>query len=277
MLQKRNAVQTGVSLTLLSAICFYGTSLFVKFGSPEDLIFARFVVGLIIVSALLGLRRQSLNITRGRLLFGRAIFNFIATYAFFKSVSIAGASFGNVMSMTYPIFASILSFFFLPKDYGAYIASFIAFIGIYLVSDPGHASLDAIIWGLTCGFFGALSILSLNVISRENSSLVVLFYLFLVGSIASLLLFDTPSFENIEMLIGCGVVGFLGQHFLTLGSRFLTAVESGIVSTSRILIAVIITPLLFEGEFLGYVGAFGAFLILLSNIFLIVRKSKSFV
>lgn len=270
-------MQTGVSLTLLSAICFYGTSLFVKFGSPEDLIFARFVVGFIIISVLLCFRPQSLKITRGRLILGRAVFNFVATYAFFKTVSIAGASFGNVMSMTYPIFASILSFIFLPKDYGAYIASFVAFIGIYLVSDPGHASFDATIWGLTCGFFGALSILSLNVISRENSSLVVLFYLFLVGSIASLLLFDIPSLQNIEMLIGCGIIGFLGQHFLTLGSRFLTAVESGIVSTSRILIAVIISPLLFEGEFLGYIGAFGALLILLSNLFLIVRKSRSFV
>jgi hypothetical protein len=67
----------------------------------------------------------------------------------------------------------------------------------------------------------------------------------------------------------------MGQYCITFGYRYVTAVEGGIISSSRILLAATMGPFIAADPFLDYKGWLGAGLIFLVNVALAWRKSKS--
>ena len=68
------------------------------------------------------------------------------------------------------------------------------------------------------------------------------------------------------------LIGVLAQYLLTLGFRFVTAVEGSVISSTRILLAALLGPLLLGEPSLGMLGLSGALLIFFSNVYLAWRK-----
>jgi drug/metabolite transporter (DMT)-like permease len=64
----------------------------------------------------------------------------------------------------------------------------------------------------------------------------------------------------------------LGQYLLTYGFLYVTAVEGAVISSSRILIAALLGPLLVADPPLTAAGWLGALILFAANVFLAVRK-----
>ena len=78
--------------------------------------------------------------------------------------------------------------------------------------------------------------------------------------------------KGFYFLFACAASGILGQYLITLGFRYVTAVEGGIISSSRILMAAFLGPFLLTDPPLTISGWVGALLIFMANTFLAIRK-----
>ncbi|MCB1158559.1 MAG: DMT family transporter, partial [Leptospiraceae bacterium] len=210
---------------------------------------------------------------------GRAIFNTIAVLMFFKAVHATSSSEANILNMTYPLFIAIISWIFLKKERNlhSYLIVFLAFIGIFLIVNPFsiHASLQSL-WGLGSGIVAAIAIIFLNLSRQYDDSDTILFFLFSSGTFFIFLLyfsvFHIPSGKELYYLGLCAINGILGQYLLTLGFRYITAIEGGIISSTRIILAAFLGPIIAQDPPSTIAGVIGAILIFLTNIYLITRK-----
>ena len=72
-----------------------------------------------------------------------------------------------------------------------------------------------------------------------------------------------PGKLEIAFLLACSAAGVLGQYLLTYGFLYVTAVEGAVISSSRILIAALLGPLLVADPPLTAAGWLGALILLL--------------
>lgn len=84
-----------------------------------------------------------------------------------------------------------------------------------------------------------------------------------------------PNAQELYYLLVCAGLGICGQYLLTLGFRYVTAVEGGIISSTRILLAAILGPYIASDPSLSLSGWMGALLIFVANIYLTIRKAKT--
>ncbi|MCP4722244.1 MAG: EamA/RhaT family transporter, partial [Desulfobacteraceae bacterium] len=64
------------------------------------------------------------------------------------------------------------------------------------------------------------------------------------------------------------------QYLLTIGFKYVTAIEGGIISSTRILLAAMLGPFIAMDSSLSLSGWIGAFLIFAANVYLATRKAK---
>jgi drug/metabolite transporter (DMT)-like permease len=132
-------------------------------------------------------------------------------------------------------------------------------------------------WGLASGVSASVAIVYLNLCRRHDSAETILFYMFGLGGLIVFGLFhDTifwPNTMEFHYLLACSLFGIGGQYLLTYGFRFVTAVEGSIISTSRILLAALLGPLVAGDPRLPLSGWIGAFLILTADVMLAARKA----
>ena len=153
----------------------------------------------------------------------------------------------------------------------------VAFAGIWLVLSPGDIHLGwANVWGLCSGVMAAVAIIYLNISRRHHDSQTILFFMFGLGAVLILVFFhDTifmPNAQELFYLMSCAVAGVLGQYLLTYGFLYVTAVEGSIISSSRILLAALLGPVLVADPALTLSGWCGALLIFSANVVLALRK-----
>jgi drug/metabolite transporter (DMT)-like permease len=202
-------------------------------------------------------------------------------YCFYKAVALTSVAEGNILNMTYPIFLSVLSWIFLKeqRDILAIVMVGIAFAGIWLILSPGFSNpgLNSL-WGLASGFTAAFAILYLNMSRQHHDSETVLFYMFGLGCIIMYAVFYdkifVPDAKEFSYLMICSLFGTAGQYLLTLGFKYVTAVEGSIISSSRILMAAVFGPWVAMDPPLTLVGWIGAVMIFLANVVLAIRKSR---
>ena len=128
------------------------------------------------------------------------------------------------------------------------------------------------------GLTAAAAIIYLNISRRYHDSQTILFYMFGLGGVLMLVFFHDAIFwpNQLEFfyLFCCSAAGVLGQYLLTYGFLYVTAVEGSIISSSRIIMAAVLGPLLVADPPLTITGWCGALLIFGANSVLAFRKSK---
>ena len=142
---------------------------------------------------------------------------------------------------------------------------------------PGTVGLKlSNLWGLASGVSASVAILYLNVSRQEHDINTVLFFLSGGGALLTFLVFHNsifvPNLKEFYFLFACAASGILGQYLITLGFRYVTAVEGSIISSSRILMAAFLGPFLLTDPPLTISGWVGALLIFMANTFLAIRK-----
>ena len=268
-----------------SALCFYLATAIISWGQPYVRIdaafytFARFVLGFGIVCASMAVKGQRPSCTRIHYIIGRTVTNALAVFCFYKAVDVTTVASANILNMTYPLFVALFSWFLIKgqRDIKAVGIVGIALVGIWLILAPGTNALQwENYWGLLSGFFAGFSILYLNLSRRFHDSQTILFYMFGPGALLILPFLHNslflPGALELFFLLACSAAGVLGQYLLTYGFLYVTAVEGAVISSSRILIAALLGPLLVADPPLTAAGWLGAGIIFAANVFLAVRK-----
>ena len=241
-------------------------------------VFVRFLVGFLVVALLMLAKRQPPRPRCFPLLLGRAFFYVTAVFCFFKAVETTTAAQGNILNMTYPIFTVVISWmlFRQQRDLRLVGMTFVAFIGMVLVIAPAGVRMDwNMLWGLSSGVLTGFGVIFLNLARQQNDTETVLFVVFGFGTALLFALFRKelaamPTSPEAWMYLGgAGAAGVIGQYVMTFGSRYLSAVECSMISTTRILLAAFLGPLLTADAALRSTGWIGAALILLANAYFI--------
>ncbi|MEW6079825.1 MAG: DMT family transporter [Thermodesulfobacteriota bacterium] len=274
----------GYTCVFASAICFYFATAVIRWAAAETVIdasyfsFFRFLLGFLVISTVMVIRRQGPVPRKYSLLLGRAVYNCIAVYCFYKAVETTSVAEGNIMNMTYPVFLTVFSWFFLKeqRDIPMIAMVVIAFAGIWLILSPGLKTPTTSLWGVASGITSALAILYLNLSRQYHDSETVLFYMFGIGCVIMYGVFHEkiflPDKNEFYFLMICSLFGTAGQYLLTFGFRYVTAVEGSVISSSRILMAAILGPWVAGDPVLSVGGWIGALLIFFANVMLTLRR-----
>lgn len=269
-----------------STFCFYLATVIIRWSEAEvDIesayfVFGRFLLGFIVVSLIMIVQGQRIRPKNYHYLLGRTIANTVAVFCFYKAVAVGTVSEANILNMTYPLFVALFSWIFLKnqRDIFSIIVVGIAFLGVWLVLSPDEITVaKGSIWGLFSGISAAAAIIYLNVSRRYHDSQTILFVLFGLGAVLIACFFHEsifwPDKREFGYLLACSVAGVAGQYLLTYGFLFVTAVEGSIISSSRILLAALLGPLIAGDPSLELMGWSGAVLIFSANAVLAIRKS----
>ncbi len=277
----------GCLAVFASAFCFYFSTVVIRWSRDVVTIdsafyaFFRFLLGFIVVCAIMVLRRQGPAPKRYHLLVGRTLGNCIAVYCFYQAVRYTSVAEANILNMTYPIFVAMLSWVLLrhQRDPVALAMVVVAIAGVWLILQPGSMGMGVhSLWGLGSGISAAAAILYLNISRQHHNANTVLFYMFGLGSVLMFLFFRQhifwPDGRELYYLTLCGGAGIAGQFLITLGFRYVTAVEGGVISSTRILLAALLGPWLAAEPSLGPTGWVGALMIFGANVILTLRKGR---
>ena len=278
----------GSVAVLLSALCFYLSTATIRWAQlrgvhpdPAFYVLVRFLLGFVLVVGILAWQRRPPRPVSYHLLAGRAVANSVAVYCFYQAVQTTSVAHANILNMTYPVFVALIAWGFLPdqREGRTLAALAAAFAGIVLILYPGQMAVDLRhLWGLGSGVSAALAIVYLNLSRRVHDSETVLFYMFGLGSVLVYAGFHERMVIrhalDVPYLVLCGAFGIAGQYLITLGFRFITAVEGSILSSTRILMAAFIGPLVGLDPALASRGWIGALLIFGANVYLAFRKAR---
>jgi drug/metabolite transporter (DMT)-like permease len=271
-----------------SAFFFYLATVIIRWSadyviiSASYYVFARLLLGLTLVVTTMVLQRQRPQPVKHHLLIGRALCNTAAVFCFYKAVALGSLAEANILNMTYPLFVAVFSWFFLrgQRDLLSLLTLAVAFVGIWMVLAPDKITPGiANLWGLASGMSAAAAIIYLNLSRRHHDSQTILLYMFGLGSALMLIFFQqdffVPDATALFFLLLCSVAGVVGQYLITFGFRYVTAIEGSVISSSRILLAALLGPLLVADPALTLLGWCGALLIFTANVTLALRKTRA--
>ncbi len=224
--------------------------------------------------------RQHLKPRRYHYLLGRTIANSIAVFCFYKAVDVTSVAEANILNMTYPLFVALVSWVWIKeqRDTVALGIVGVAFVGVWLILNPGSLTMVNVhnLWGLASGGTAAFAIVYLNISRRYHDSQTILFFMFGLGALLMLLVFHKQLFwpDPLELffLVACSIAGVIGQYCLTFGFLYVTALEGAIISSTRILLAALLGPLLVAEPALHLFGWIGASLLFGANVGLAWRR-----
>ena len=179
-----------------------------------------------------------------------------------------------------PLFLIILSHFFLGEKVGIrrWSAVLIGFIGVLIVSRPGTIHFSLSLFGL---FFSAL-LMAINITlvrkySNNQSSIAFTFYAFLSATILNgLLSFNSHialSFNDLMILVFCGIICGIGGNCLTIASKFLESSVFAPIQYTQ-LISGAILGYLFFADIPDIYEIIGSLIIVGSGIYIIIRETK---
>ena len=270
-----------------SAFCFYFSTVVIRWAqaevsiAPAYFVFARFVLGFLIVLAAMAYRRQSPRPRSYHLLLGRTAFNCAAVYCFYMAVELTSAAEANLLNMTYPVFVALTAWTVLRDKFDLFSLAMVvvAFAGIWLILAPGKIDFRlANLWGLASGLSASLAMTYLNVSRRYHDTNTVLFFMFGLGALVIFLIFQDqvfrPSLKELYYLVLCAASGVAGQFLLTIGFRYVSAVDGSIISSMRIFLAALLGPYVADEMPLNATGWLGALLLFAANAVLAVRRGR---
>ncbi|MBF0351559.1 MAG: EamA family transporter [SAR324 cluster bacterium] len=272
----------------VSAFCFYLSTASIRWSRGDVeldssfFVFFRFLLGFFMILGVMLIKRKPFRPKRYDLLFWRTVSNVVAVYCFFKAVTLTTVAEANILNMTYPLFIALFSWLFLkqrhePMVYGMVLLSF---VGIIMILNPDQLNWNPNnLWGLASGVIAAISIIFLNMARQHDDTETILLMMFGLGSLISMLyawpVIHQPTLLELKYLLACGIMGVAGQYFLTLGLKVISATESGIISSTRILLAAFLGPWIAADHPLSITGWVGAFLIFAANCYLTWKKVDS--
>ncbi len=268
----------GIFIVLLSGLFFTLSSYFGKVvTNVTDMSgvitsFARFFIGTISMFTYIVFTKKTLKTPNIKPILYRALFNSIAIILYSTAYNYTTITNVNMLHMTFPVFVVLLAPYFTKEKIkkNTYIYLIIIMIGVYIVANPsfGNFNLGDLL-ALISALFASFSILSLTESRKENPAYLIIFYVMLFGTLINIptAIKDLSNFDmnGLIPVLTCGIMGFLGQIFITWGYKYVDSATGSLVSASRIIMAALI-GYAFLGEPINLRIIIGMVLITLSLI-----------
>jgi len=266
-------------LLLTAEFLFALSTVFVKYVtngseiSGVEISFFRFLTGLILTSTYIKSTGKKVRMIKPFNIYMRGFFNTVSVIFFFLGVQYTTISNTNLLNMTYPVFVFIISPLITKEkirgDLFIYLFSVLA--GIYLVVSPSGSSITNVnmgdIFALLSGITAGFGITYLREARKTDHTYTILIYLFTIGSIFSGLLifnsFITPQGIYLWYILLIAVLSYIGQVLLTTGYRCVSATAGSLISSARIVFAIILGVIFFS-EPVTYRIISGSILIMIS-------------
>ena len=272
-------IYRGIIFLMLSELCFTASTIFSKLLtnssdiSALEVTFSRFFLGWIVASGIVYKNSISLVPHKLSLLVWRGVLNTAAVILFFLASQYTTITNTHMLNMTYPFFIFLFAPLFFRQEKISpflYLILVAALAGIWLVINPDlHTINKGDIFGLLSGIISAFAIITLNMARKNDSTVVILFYLMSIGTVLNglvmLPVFVWPQGSQWLLLLASAAAGVVGQVCITYGYKYITARAGSLVSTSRIFYAVVLGMLIFSEDLTLRIAA-GGMMILLSIV-----------
>ncbi len=176
---------------ILAALSSAGMALFVKLCtsvSVGTLVFSRFVLGVPII--LWVIYHQKLDISWAKVPknLTRSLASILAIYAYFYSLQLLPIVNAITLTNTAPLFLPFVALIWLKLlvSKRRFLATAIGFVGILILLRPtSHFLETGSLLGLASGVLGAIALMSIRVLSKTESTEMILSYYFLIGTALS--------------------------------------------------------------------------------------------
>ena len=272
-------IYRGIIFLMLSELCFTASTIFSKLLtnssdiSALEVTFSRFFLGWIVASGIVYKNSISLVPHKLSLLVWRGVLNTAAVILFFLASQYTTITNTHMLNMTYPFFIFLFAPLFFRQEKISpflYLILVAALAGIWLVINPDLQTINkGDLFGLLSGIISAFAIITLNMARKNDSTLVILFYLMSIGTVLNglvmLPVFVWPQGGQWLLLLASAAAGVAGQVCITYGYKYITARAGSLVSTSRIFYAVVLGMLIFSEDLTLRIAA-GGLMILLSIV-----------
>ena len=281
MTQRKTSTGEGILLILAAEFLFTTATVFTKYAtnhspmSGAQVTFFRFLLGFIVTSFLVRRSGVSIKPNNVRLVVQRGVFNTLAVVLFFAGVRYTTVTNANMLNMTYPAFVFLLAPFIngerSPKIYYIFLAS--AMAGIYLVAFPDFSTVNAgDLLSLASGVMAGFGITTLRQAAKFDDTHVILFYLMGIGTVLNaVIMAPVFTFKGSALVWGAvllsAAVGYGGQLLLTTGYKHISAAGGSLVSSSRVVWAMLMGTILFGDRITPRIAA-GSVCIIVSLVML---------
>lgn len=233
----------------------------------------RFSIGMAILGTLAIAKKIELNFNNSRILVWRGFIGGVAVFIYYWSISNVGLARGTVISHSSPIFATVLSVFFLKEKISFIKAVFIlaALYGLYLIVGPGPAGLANVnvndfIALIGAAFSGVAYMLIKK--ARETESAYGVF--FAQCAIGFWIVLIPANLVPVKMGIGGGVILLVigiaataGQLMMTHAYKYTTVSTGSLISMLTPVFNFVIGLAIFREPFTSR-GFAGMFVVLVS-------------
>jgi len=196
----------------------------------------RFAVGIALTLGLFRLRPGTFRPVRHRLLVTRGALGGVAVLLYFVALARIPAGEATLLNNTFPVIATILSFYTLGERPTVHLAVALAVVtaGVFLVVGPGSGSLGLGVGelaGIASAFLGAGAVTSIRAL-RATDNAPTIFFAFCVGGLAVSLPFSLGAWPGGALAWGLavavGVLSFFAQILMTHAYGALTVAEAAL-------------------------------------------------
>ena len=243
-----------------------------------ELVFFRSLLSLLITSFII--KKKNINPWGNNkpLLILRGLLGTIALICIFYAIRNMPLSISTVIQYTYPIFISIFAGIFIKEKITMNIicSLMLGWLGILFILNPTQLSnLNVQIenTSILIAFLGAISTalayVTVKKLAFTEDIYVIIKYFPLVSSITLfpmiLINWVTPSLNELIWILGIGIFTQLGQIFLTIGLKNLTATVASSINYLQVLFGSLWGIFIFN-EIINKYFLFGSLLVLLGTI-----------
>ena len=281
----RNSLQS-VVLMIGSTLCYSGLHALIRYTSQElhpfELAFFRNLFGLLVIAP--WFFRKGLGIlrtTRLPLHLVRAGLNALAVLSFFYAFSVVPLAEATALSFVAPIFATVLAVIFLGEVVGGrrWLAILLGIVGVFVLLRPGFETVSlGEISVLIYSLLTAIAIIVSKSLSRTDSSVTIIAYVILlmipISAIPAIFVWQTPTFNQLILMVLMGILGTSGQLLLTEALRRSATYIVMPLDFLKMVWAVIF-GVIFFGEYLSFAGWLGSGLIILGATYIVLREGKT--
>ncbi len=201
------------------------------------------------------------------LLISRAIFGTLSLSLFFIAIKLMPL--GSAVTLRYlsPVFGIILAVLFLKERVRniqwVYLMMAVIGAGIIKGFDPRIDTLGLIVIVLSALFSGMVYVLIRKIGRREHPLVIVNYFMFtamIVGLIGAIPVWKQPIGIDWLLLLGLGIMGFVGQLFMTMGLQIGLTSKAAPIKYAEVIFVLLIS-LFWFGERQGWLALLGIALI----------------
>lgn len=190
-----------------------------------EILFVRFLVGLSLLLPVIwrkGFGRLRTKKPHFHLL--RGFVGFMGNLCFVFALVNMAISDTVTIQFSRPLITAVIAAFFLGEIIGwrRGIATVIGFAGVLMITCPFGEGFEP--WALVAlsgAVFGTLVVLMIKLLSRTEPTMVIMFYFALFTTlfafIPALMVWQTPTWTELALLVICGALGTIGQSLFTHG------------------------------------------------------------